>query len=555
MKQVTVNITKGTAAACWSTVGALFCVSLLLLQVFAGCSSSTDPEEGDKPAPTIDFFPVGKGQSLKLDETMDFAVSKTGDGVLSVNWYRGGLPVSQDTSYTYVPEQVGRDTLRVGALVGAVRDTYYWVLTVEEEASVVPPEVEGIRVLPGPDPADVELWWTRVTDANFPLVEYLVAISYTGPITEANWDQATILDRIVPVPDQIFYTQIYTEAQDGMRPGETAWFAVRVVDDKQQLSPLTSSFLHDITWPWYLGGYVYDDVGLPLLGVILDSSEGGYSSNTDADGYFLFDQPFRNIDAIRIGTNSPSWYNFVTDPISVDQDTTFTDITLITRYVLDETCYGSDFLEYLRDVTRTRDAGGPPDDSRLMTWDQYPVSVFIPAGLNDAGIDMEECCRLAMAFWDSTMSFDAAGLGITETDYFVRTTDEAAADIVFVFDDQPALKYGETSLLLPDGLDDHLGSAFPEKMQIYINTTDALWNSSLIQGVALHEFGHSLGIYSHPIQCTNTDYLMLLSPGGLGAMDRADPVHLDERRAVRTIRNLPLGVQMSDFTAGLIQFR
>jgi len=552
MKPETIKNTRYSASVGMSLAGAVIGTCLLLLQVLSGCSSTTDPGPGKDPPATIGFSPVGQGQTLKLSETMKFYATTSSNTELSVSWYQRGQVVGQDTMFTYVPTAVGRDTLEVSAFVGAVRDTYYWVVTVEEDVSVIPPEVTGVSAVAGPEPADVVVAWSRVSGATYPLVEYLVAMSYEGPISEGNWDQATILSRITPIPSQIRYSITFTESVDGMMPGEPAWFAVRVADDRQQLSTLTSSVSHDITWPWYLGGYVYDDSGLPLLGVIVNASEGGQSSNSDANGFFLFDKSFKNIDAIRVATNSPSWYDFVTQPVSVDLDTTLMDITLITRHGLDDICYGGDFLDYLRDITLTNEISGIPEESKLLKWEQYPISVHIPAGLNDAGVDLEDASLKAMEFWNTTMRDDAAALGITETDFFVRTTDEAAADIVFLFESRPQ-NYGKISLLLPDGLDDKLGSVIPEKIEIWINTDPALWNLSLVQGVALHEFGHALGILLHP-DCSNSDYLMIVA-GGVGSMDRPEPIHQDEIRAVRAIRNLPQGVQMSDFTQFKTEFK
>ncbi len=535
--------------------GALLGAWLLLFLNLAGCSSSTDPGVDPDPPATIEFSPVGQRQSLRLSETMEFSAVARPAASLSVNWYRQGQPVGQDSVFEYVPAMVGTDTLEVSAFAWAVRDTYswYWVIDVQEDVSAIPPEVPNVDALAGPEPADVVVSWNWVTRANFPLVEYLVAISYENPINESSWDQATILGHYEVVPNQIGYSQTYTEEEHGMTPGVEAWFAVRVRDDRQQLSVLTSSIRHDITWPWYLGGYVTDDVGKPLLGVIVNSSGPGYATNTDGSGFFLFDKPFHNTDGIRVATASPSWYDFVTEPFSVEQDTTLGNITLINQYGLGYSCnWGGDFLEYLRDMTWTRKVDAQPDKSRLYTWSEYPVSVFIPTFQNSAGVDMDQACLAALEFWNTTMSTDADQLGIDETAYFVRTTDEAAADIVFLFEWR-VQNYGAVSLLLPDGADDKLGEVVPEKMQIWINTDPVLDLFDEVQGIALHEFGHTLGLFNHA-DCSGSDYLMLVT-GGLGAMDLDDPIHLDERRAVRVIRNLPQGTNMADFTLGRIELQ
>ncbi len=532
--------------------GALMGACLLLLLNLVGCSSSTDPGvEPDPPALTIEFGPIGHDQTMRLSHTMEFSAVAKPDSSLSANWYRQGILVGQDSVFTFVPAAVGLDTLEVSAFVGAERDTYHWFIDVKQDVLVIPPEVPNVGALPGPGPAEVIVSWGYVAGAAFPLIDYTVAVSYDGPINEGNWDQSQILGSYARVPFQVGDSRTYNEAEHGMRPGERAWFAVRVRDDRQQLSPLTSNAVHDITWPWHLGGHVTDDVGLPLLGVIINSDGPGYSTNTDGSGYYLFDQPFRNIDSIRIATASPSWYDFMTPPVSMDQSTTLKDIILINQYELGYDCWNGQFLEYFRDMTRTQWVDGQPEHSLLYSWDEYPVSVFIPPFFNQAGIDMEVACLAAMDFWNNVMSDDALQLGISETDYFVRTTNESTANIVFLFEWR-IQNYGAVTLLLPSGPDDHLGSVIPERMQIWINTDAALDLFDEVQGVTLHEFGHTLGLLAHA-ECSGSEYLMGVI-GGTGAMGRENPVHLDERRAVRVIRNIPQATDMADFSLGRIQF-
>jgi len=532
--------------------GALMGACLLLLVNLAGCSSSTDPGvDPPDPPPTIEFVPGGREQTLRLSRTMRFSIVARPAASLSAKWYRQGLLVGEDSFFRFVPAAVGREVLKVSAFVGAERDTYYWVIDVVQDVSVIPPEVPNVLALPGPEPADVIVSWGWVTDAAFPLIDYTVAVSYDGPINAENWNESEILGSYTRVPGQVGDSRTYTETDHGMRPGERAWFAVRVRDDRQQLSPLTSNAVHDITWPWFLGGHVTDDVGLPLLGVIINSDGPGHSTNTDGSGYYLFDQPFRNIDSIRIATASPSWYDFVTPSISVDQVTTVENITLINQYELGYDCWGGEFLEYLRDMTRTQWVDGQPEHSLLYSWSEYPISVFIPPFFNQAGIDMEAACLAAMDFWNNVMSDDALQLGISETDYFVRTANESTADIVFLFEWR-IQNYGAVSLLLPSGPDAHLGRVIPEKMQIWINTDVALDLFVEVQGVTLHEFGHTLGLLAHS-ECFGSEYLMSII-GGTGAMGRDNPVHLDERRAVRAIRNIPQAADMGDYSLGRIQF-
>jgi hypothetical protein len=520
---------------------------LLLIGLLWGCSSSTEPEVKPDPTPSILFSPAGQGQGMSLSQTMDFSAVAQPAASMTVNWYRGGVLVGQDPVFTYVPAEVGRDTLQVSAFTGAVQDTYYWVINVEEDVTAIPPEVSNVVVEAGPHPADVAVSWIRVSGATFPLVEYMVAFSYDGPITEGNWDQATILGRYPPVPGEVGFFKVFTEQEHDMRPGQEAWFAVRVRDDRQQLSPLMNSVRHDITWPWYLGGLVTDDAGLPIP--IVGVTTGDVSGNTDGRGIFLFNEPFRNIDGIRVATSSTGQYNFHTDPVTVQQETTYINITLLNKYELgDPSCWSGEYLEYLRFMTRNVEVPGVPAESQLFTWGEYPVSVYIlPGAVNEAGVDLEASCLAAIDFWNITMRNNADLLGIEETDYFVRTTDQEAADIVFLFEHR-VQNYGEVSLLLPVGK--VLGEVIPLKMQIWINTTVDLDDLLKVQGIALHEFGHALGLFNHS-DCSNIGHLMAVA-GGAGAMNRPEPIHLDEIRAIRAIRNIPQGANMANFDSGRI---
>ncbi len=63
--------------------------------------------------------------------------------------------------------------------------------------------------------------------------------------------------------------------------------------------------------------------------------------------------------------------------------------------------------------------------------------------------------------------------------------------------------------------------------------------------VSLHELGHTLGLLNHS-DCYVPEYLMVIA-GGFGALDRNEPIHLDERRAVECIRYLPQGQDISRY--------
>jgi hypothetical protein len=132
-------------------------------------------------------LPAVQGQQLAIGQNLDFSAGVSPEGTLSVTWRRGGAIVGTVREYVYTASQVGRDTLRVHAEAGeSVRD-YFWVIDVAPEPRTEPPAVPSFALFPGDDPVEVSLSWTRVSVSTYPIVEYVVAVSYTGVVTTANW--------------------------------------------------------------------------------------------------------------------------------------------------------------------------------------------------------------------------------------------------------------------------------------------------------------------------------------------------------------------------------
>jgi len=63
---------------------------------------------------------------------------------------------------------------------------------------------------------------------------------------------------------------------------------------------------------------------------------------------------------------------------------------------------------------------------------------------------------------------------------------------------------------------------------------------------AAHELGHCLGLYGHAF-CPETPYLMDNTAGGALDNGPENAIHIDERRAVRMIRQMPQGLDMSPY--------
>jgi len=182
----------------------------------------------------------------------------------------------------------------------------------------------------------------------------------------------------------------------------------------------------------------------------------------------------------------------------------------------------------LRDATRTNS-----DDPILRRWESFPLTYFLPEVPNGASVDFAATSSFAVAYWDSVM-----GGG-----NFVETTDQAAAHLIFRYDDSASHLYGEVTLLRPSGPDISVGDVVPEQMQIYVN--DTIKSPQFAQEITLHEIGHVLGLFEHA-NCDGATFIMDVSPGG--NLNQVHPIHLNEQKMVRTIYALPQGIDMSNYS-------
>jgi len=526
----------------WAGAGFLMTMVLTVGPGLQGCSSSTDPGGGGTPETEIIFDPVGQGQGIKLSETMDFAVSVDPEGPLTVTWTRGGQDVGTGTSYHFEPTAVGPDTLRVKAVSGSLEGDYYWVVTVAEDPSAIPPEVIIFSLEAGPLPSEVIIKWNRVVGSVFPITEYDVAFSAAGPVTEESWDQATVLENVPHVPGQVGYS-ILADSTRGMDPGEVLWFAVRARDTIDQLSNLTREYSHQVTWPWYVEGQILVDSGdPPPEPIIVVSDSPPHSTNTTGQGQFKLG-PFRNIDGVQVLTTSSNanpggWYDYRSEYRTHNDG--FLEIILIGRYGTDPACRPNvnptgDFLTYLRWMTFTRNDDEFPGFTTLNRWASFPLSVYIPEFLNGEGVQMDAAASQALIIWNAEMG---------ET-YFTSVSDPDLADVVFNFEPTTGFD-GKVSLLEPSGPDDVLVKVVPEKMQVVVDS-GRTGTVQAVTEISLHELGHVLGIWNHAAGegCESPEYLMGLT--AFGALDRIEPIHADERNAARTIRHLPQGVDMGKY--------
>lgn len=513
-------------------------VSGICLLALASCTKNTDPVGGIGDV-TIAFHPAAQGQQIDLSETLDFLVTVTEADTMDVNWIRNGVVISNAAEYNYVPSELGIDTLRVQVAAGTVARNYFWVINVLPSGNTLPIPVQEIAAGPGPEAGDVEVSWNRGEVGSFPLVEYVVAVSFTGPITPDNWDQAVSLRRVPHRVSTVRYVENFTVAEDEMIPGAEAWFGVRAIDDLGQMSPISANGFTTVTRAWWINGIVRDDMGLTHPGIIVASVDPQISTNTDNSGVYRLG-PFRSIDRVAVRTTSSNapisgWFDFESAPLDSITGRDF-EIMLITRHLLaaGSTCTNHDgqFLLYLRYMAKTEVDPNNVDNTKQLKWESYPLRAYLPDVSSASGVAFDEAGRFALAFWNSVMG----------EDYFVETTDPDNAEMIFRFDQSIPLIYGRVSLLEPAGPDLVLGNVIPEKVEVYLNL-DERADEQFAREVALHELGHVLGLLNHSA-CADAGYMMTSAGGSLL---NPSPIHPDEQRAVRCIRRLAQGVDMNGY--------
>lgn len=509
--------------------------ALLALVFTVGCGGGgTAPDGGQTPV--FSFTPASQGQQVAIGGSLAFAVLVDPDVAMTVTWRRGGEIVGSSAGYTYTAALVGRDTLKVHAEASGAERDYYWVIDVSPEPQTAPPAVPAVTAAAGTDPVQVVVSWTRVTASTYPIVDYIVAVSYTGLVTAQNWDAAQSLGTVTHVAGQVGYTATFDRANGDLVPGAEAWFAVRARDDRGQLSTEVTNRFTRITTEWWINGSVIDDAGGPLLGVIVGSLAPSRNTNTDADGRFRLG-PYRSIDSVLVQTTTVDHYDLTTARLGSAVDVE-REIVLPGKYGVAPSCtgYSGDFLVYLWHMTRTTPSDADTAASRLWKWEHYPVSVFLPDSTTASGRQLRVLALEMMELWNAEMM----KFGNTKEEiYLVEAESAATADVRVVWTSDVSTAYGETALELPAG--GVLGDVAP--IRVRVEVAAVIETDQFFQEVVLHEFGHVLGLVRHSTGCTGAGHLMLDGGGG-GNLLLENPIHPDEVRAVRTIRRLAQGVDM-----------
>ncbi len=523
---------------------ALPIIFILALLGLVACSSTTDPTIGPGDL-SFQFSPEQSVLSIYPGQLQEFAITSEPQVGLGMNWFLNGAAMGDSAQFHYLADYVGVDTLRAVYSFQGTQWSRIWYLDVNENPSTSPPAVPGIVLSHGVSAASVRVQWQWVNNSEFPVEEYVVALSYDGPITALNWEEARVLGSLPHEPEQVGYSLTFYEDPDGLEPGRDAWFIVRGRDSVGQLSEITEEYHIQISRPWVLEGYVFDDAMNPIPEVIIDYGCPSCRVNTDANGHFSLG-PVPDVAVLTLSTLSRdlpepgdplgSWYD------RTWPDVTFTDggnydIILPRRLGLADGCdvFDWEFLSFFRSVTRTDHLTDLRPNMNLYHWREYPISVYVQPGyVSDAGLDMTALVSEAVGFWNIAMG----------DDYFVLTDDLAAADLDIYFGYESAYYVGRAFITAPDDEDYINGDVIPEHMKVFLS--DHIAVPLRLQEVAMHELGHVLGLHNHNL-CSGSGFLMSISPEGALENGPQNAVHEDERRAVRLIRNLRQGTDMSSF--------
>jgi len=523
-------------------------ISLLLAAwIVVSCSSSTDPGGGDEPT-QISFSPSSDTVTVQIGQDTLFEVV-TNDGTTPLaQWSRDGQVVHEGLQYSYNSVELGIDSLAVTVAIPGDPRQRSWTIVRE---GALPPSVSVASIEHGPEAVTIEISWQRIvpSQAPNPIAEYLVAVAYDGPITTENWDDAILLDSVASDSNLIMYTRQFSE-EDGLLPGQEAWFAIRARDELDLVSPVNAAQNRTlrITAPYHLYGTVVDDAGNPLSTVIVNYGCDTCKVVTDVEGNWTLG-PFRDIDRFVLFTATDNensgpgvvdaYYDFVTDTLSVASAMPL-EIMLIGRHGLAVACedpgenYQGSFLTFFRDLTRTNLQA--LNGGRLWKWESYPVTVYVPAGISDNGIDLQEQARISLQNWNDAVF----------TPVFTETDDPNNADVVIEFVAPGQGQIGLTNVVLPSG--NVINEVIPE--QILVQVTPGLNTLQVSREVLMHELGHALCFGGHS-ECGFGVHLMYIWPIGMFDITGEDgAISLDERNAVRCLVNLPQGVDMDQFIVG-----
>lgn len=512
---------------------------ILAVALLASCGSDSDPTKPPATGITVSFRPTSTNLDLTVGEGADLWVDVNGTESYTVAW-RYGLQEADTDLFHMLADRVGVDTVRATVVTPDREHSQEWHVDVSPDLSSLPREVTGLTLAHGAGPGEASVSWLRTAETVNPLVGYDIAFSYDGPINNGNWDQAAVVVHVPYAGLPVRPDTTLSSVEHGLLPGERAWFAVRALDDLGQRSLIRESLPWDVTYPWRLDVRVQDDAGRPRPGVIVIYGDTGERAATDAAGICNLG-PFRDIDLVPLTTRAgDTYYNYTVPPRGVDDGPVL--ITLVERYELDlvDCTVGTPattFMSYLQHMTKTDTELAHRPNRELYRWREYPIRVHF-ARWDTLGVELADSVRLAMEIWNDQLGFE-----IME-----ETLDEGAADVRCIFKEMAGTLAGRVWSV---DTQDYLEEAIPNVFEVWLDPEYFFPNDEfrplVATEVALHEFGHVLGLYNH--YCSSGKGNLMDNGGAFGSLGDgpANAIKLTELRAVQSITNMAQGVDMAGY--------
>lgn len=514
------------AVAAWITMPDLTLVRRWVLNVLG-------------PGENLFYSPADPSPSIYETRNQYFSVAASVQ-LPEVVWHADGAPAGTGSTFIFAGETVGEHEITADVTVPDSVVSHTWLLEVLPVAAGRPDPVADITMLAGPRLGQTTMHWAAVPDAAFPVVEYEARVSLTGPVTADNWPHSLPLDQGTWNAGADRYHLTVWNHHEDWNTGDEVCLTVRARDSQGTLSDVVTNACLLIDNDWWIRGQVTGPDGVtPAPGVVVTDRAGGPSASTDAAGAFLAG-PFKPEHTAQIELGGPvagettlTWTPWKAPDIH-SENVFNLRATLLPAYGTDPSCYQfqETFSRYLRLMTNTVHTTSSRPNVNLYKWDSYPVDIHIPDMTSDTGIDYGAAARHAVAIWNDTMGED-----------FLRLVDSPPqSGILFVFKIEGDTVNGRARLLQPGDGELHLSEAVPELVDIELRTDFP--SVQRLTETCLHELGHCLGLYGHAY-CNETGYIMNYSSSGALDNGPENAIHLDEQRALRMIRILPQGVDMS----------